>query len=217
MTRLFLFVFLSAASAWAAPINLCSDLVDEGNNSTGVNVAVVANPAWAVEDGCAKWISFANTGDGGSQVANADTAGPPTTVFFENFILGSNRTGTVTVWADDTARIRLVNSLNPGDASAGGILLAQANPVQDGACAAGGIACEPHEGLTIVLDSHLTAGLNTLYIDAYQRGGGPFAIMYTGQADSTMIPEPGTYVLLGTGLVGFWLARRRKIVRPFRR
>jgi hypothetical protein len=103
---LLVLVCLSVVSLSAAPINLCSDLLNEGNNITAANVAVTANPAWALENGCAKWISFDNTGDGGSVLANADTAGPPTTVFFESFVLGSNRTGTITIWADDTARVR---------------------------------------------------------------------------------------------------------------
>jgi hypothetical protein len=207
MTKLLILVCLSAASLSAASINLCSDLLNEGNQVTATNVGITANPAWAQPGACGHWISFDNTGDGGVVLSNSDVSQSPTSVFFESFFLGSNRTGTVTIWADDTARVRLVNALNPGN----GLMLVDANPIQDGACAAGTIACEPLEGFTVALDQHLAAGMNTLYIDAYQRGGGPFAIMYTGSANSTLTPEPGTYALLGSGLVGLWFARRRKV------
>ncbi len=199
--------FASLGSLSASSVNLCSDLSSEGNNISGSNVDVTPHPAWAPEGRCGQWVSFRNTGFEGEVVTpNAAIPGDPTAVFFEDFVLGAGElSGSVTVWADDTAAVRLVNSLNPGT----GVELKAANPIQDGACADGPIACEVGEGFTITLDQFLAEGKNTLYVDAYQRGGGPFAVMYSGSAQN-VIPEPGTYALLGTGLIGLWLARRRR-------
>jgi hypothetical protein len=97
----------------------------------------------------------------------------------------------------------LVNSLYPS-----GLFLKAANPVQDSYCAAGPIACEATEGWTGVLDGLLVQGANTFYIDAYQRGRGPFGVMYHGSVES--VPEPAALLLVGLGLVGLSTLRRQR-------
>jgi hypothetical protein len=196
-----------AATAPAATLNLNSDLVNEGNNITGTNVYINPHPAWQ-PNGLGKWISYANTGEPGtvSPPNQSDINGTPTAIFHEDFVLGGIGNGSFTVWADDTTRVLLVG---PG----GEDLLKEANPVQDGACASGPIACQPLEGFTINL-TNLIAGNYTIEFETYQRGGGPFGLMYEGSISydegQTGVPEPGTYALMGAGLLGLGFLRRKK-------
>jgi methylmalonyl-CoA mutase cobalamin-binding subunit len=155
------------------------------------------------------WVSYAATGHYQLSPPNvADSIilpnpNPPTATFYEYFTLTHNAIGgKVTFWADDTARIYL-------ESKAGAILLREANPIQDSACAAGPIACEPLEGFEYVVGA-LAPGDYRFRIEAYQRGSGPFGVMYTG-AIMTDAPEPGTIALFGAGLaVVAWGASRRR-------
>ncbi len=111
----------------------------------------------------------------------------------------------MTVFADDTADVYLFDGANPS-----GLLLKAANPVQDNACAAGPIGCQPNESWTSGLVPVDFTSPAYLEIRAYQRGGGPFGVLYGGEAH--LVPEPGTYILLGAGLVVLGLLRRRRNV-----
>ncbi|MGE5567784.1 MAG: PEP-CTERM sorting domain-containing protein [Rhodospirillales bacterium] len=206
------------------------------NNISGENVAVEVHPMWQ-PNGDAVWISYrGDTGgrDPGFVVPDvlgsmnpADLAGlTPSAIFFHPFTLPSaNNTGAVTVWADDTARVLL-----------NGVEQFPANGRQSATCAGPDpIGCSPARGQTISLNG-LPAGQHTLAIEAFQRNGGPFGVMYQGSVDSrdpagpprnpgppsspgpvtpptssaTHAPEPGTYVLLGGGLIALLgLARQR--------
>src|SRR5688572_12858225 len=114
-------LLVSVAAMSAAPINLCSDLSSEGNNITQANVFITPHPAWQPNGGCGQWISFDNTGVGPGAISppndtDVTDIADATATFHEEFILGNlGGTGSLSVWADDTTRVRLVNSLNPGD------------------------------------------------------------------------------------------------------
>jgi hypothetical protein len=55
------------------------------------------------------------------------------------------------------------------------------------------------------------SGENTLTIAAYQRGGGPFGVLYQGEATSgSQAPEPESTVPLGVALIGIGLWRNRR-------
>jgi hypothetical protein len=196
-------LFALACSATIIPFG--SDLINEGNSVTGTNVVINAHPAWGSLPGYS-WVSYADTGSPGSvSPPNASIPGTPTAVFYE-YLPAMTGSMSVTVFADDTADVYLFDAANPT-----GLLLKAANPVQDGACAAGPIGCEPKEGWSSGWVPVDPSGPAWLEIHAYQRGGGPFGVLYGGEAQ--VVPEPGTYLLLGAGLIGMGLLRRMRASR----
>src|SRR5256885_746830 len=149
------FVLVSAA-LHAATIQIASDLVNESNNQAEANVFITPHPVWAVAPAGAGWISYANTGMGPGSVD-----APNSTIFTEQFFLpGTVNTGSVRVWADDTASVQL-DGVQIGPA---------ANILLDSACAAGPIGCEPLEFADISLDG-LSQGAHVLSFAVYQVGG----------------------------------------------
>lgn len=206
MKHLLLIAFSSLLSLQASTISFHSDLINEGNNRDAANEFINVHPAWQPNLADAKWISYRpDSGYPGGFVEpnQNDINGAPSVVFFEDFTVAGAGSGFVTVWADDTARVKL-----------NGTTLFEANPVQDGACAAGTIACAPGEGQLINF-SFDGPGTYQLTFEVYQRGSGPMGALYTGSATfrETGIeetPEPSTYALMGAGLLGLGLYRRRR-------
>jgi len=83
------------------------------NSVTGTNVLIEAHPVWAVTPE-ARWISYANTGYGGTVATNAPGE-TPTATFYQDFYMtvDTNRAvGNITVWADDTASVFLDGTLH---------------------------------------------------------------------------------------------------------
>jgi hypothetical protein len=192
-------------TAAASTINFASgDGVGEFNSLTGANVLINVNSAWQ-PNGVGKWISYANTGSPGTVSPPNTSLNVPTAVFYEEFELGNGpHSAHFSVWADDTAFV----SIN-------GVDLAPApNPARGPACAAGPIGCTPSNGFDFkITDADgLKSGENTLTISAYQLGGGPFGVLYQGEATSeSQLPEPASAMPLGCALtvIGFWRTKRR--------
>ena len=195
---------LPSARATVIPLN-SGDGIGELNN-LGPNVLINVHPVWKQND-AGKWVSYADTGEPRT-ITTPDTPlpitlpdpNPPSAIFYEAFVLPyGNNTGHVDIWADDTARVYLDQ-----------VLLIDANPIQGSACTAGPIGCTPGNAGSFDLTAlHLSAGPHTLTLEAYQRGGSPFGVMYQGAITSTA-PEPVTLALIGAGLLGLGLIRRRK-------
>ena len=168
-------------------------------SSTGSIYTITPHPLWGTIPG-ALWVSaYAGTGYGGGVILpNTNDINSPTMSFTQQFILpGTVNTGSLTVGADDTMAVWL-----------NGDLLKAANWVQDSVCAAGPIACEQSEILTLSLDGFLQQGSNTLRMDVFQRGGDVSGATWSFSGSS--VPEPATYAMIGAGLLSLAVFRRRK-------
>jgi len=219
---------VSSACLYGGVINILSGTDPTGttqwNNQRGFGVAnmvLIPNPAWAKPVGGMQWVSYMDTGDGGTVLPDDGTFGAfgasPTASFFVSFNLPNPiNSGSITVWADDTAAVSLVD--NPG---APQLLYAANLGPSDVNCVLGPISCGQSEGGFVNLTG-LSEGTHTLRIDTWQLGGAVFGVMYGGSINSDTViksdpvpdpvPEPGTatYTLLfvaGTAL--FYLGRAK--------
>ena len=196
-----------AALAGASTITLQSGVSPgESNNMTGINYVIPElEPAWCPDlpDG-ASWISFENTGwQVVDSVASAvitlpnATPGDPNAIFYQTFTdtAGTELTGSITVWADDTAAVYLdgVELLAPNYTQQTGVN-----------CSPGGVSCT--DGGTTV-DFTTSPGTHTLAFDVYQTGAWTYGLMYDGSVTDNYqtTPEPGSYLLLGLGLIAIGL------------
>lgn len=188
----------------AATLSFGSDLVNETNSVTGVNVAIQPHSAWAPLAPW-QWISYANTGTGSNAnwPRNAPGKARPTASFFE-FLPDGAFFVRLTVFADDTAAVYLIDQDHPS-----GLLLAPANWRMDGACAAGPIGCQPGEGSLLEFAVN-RFGPALLRFDVFQRGNGPFGLLYGGQVDVLQTPEEATIVLVAAGLLWLWRRESRQ-------
>jgi hypothetical protein len=183
-------LMLAAFAAHASSITLFSGVSAGESNDFGANVLVTPEPSWAL-DPQAKWVSFENTGFGGIVLPNTDL-GTPTAIFYQDFTLtgGTGVAGSIQVWADDTAVVKL-----------DGVVLFAANPALETHCAAGPIGCTPSNVGNLTFSA---PGLtHTLEFDVFQRGADTFGLMYNAQVNSTVIPEPATMSIAVIGLVIF--------------
>ncbi len=169
---------------------------------------ITPDPSWQPNNTGASsgafWTSFANTGAGGIVVPNALTVTHVNaTETFTVSIPAGFSSLSLTVWADDTAGVSLNGGLTY--LSPSGLAVAP-NPTQGGICAATALSCFPGGGALFTIP--LGGVGHALEFDVFQRGGGPFGLLYAGNL--TPVPEPATMLLLGSALagVGFFSKRR---------
>ena len=234
----------SAPTANAGIIDIFSDTTGTyfssfaGGTGSGNDVLIPTSPVWATPPALgAAWVSYSPAA-GGSTGCNlfvpttgrcvpsagnpVGSSASPAATFYATFTLpDAFNTGSIQIWADDTAAVYLdAGTITSGDGSSGAIATIPANFTLGGNCANGPVGCtQANAGiLTFGTDAgqiDLGAGTYTLVIDAYQLvGGSPFGVMYSGSIDSeptAPVPEPVSYVLMGLGLAGLGiLVPRRK-------
>jgi hypothetical protein len=218
-------LLMMAASASAATITFATN--DGGDSVTpGVVTAVTPHPAWGdvnaaagLAPGTADWISYANTGYGGTIAPNAPSRniGDQTALFTRTMDISGLGNFNLWILADDTATV-ILNG--PGGYSNA---LFTAVTTQFDPCAPGVSPTHPYNPIGcdqsqmgIVHLTGLTAGEYTLSVYAFQTNADVFGIQYAGnytQADDPpppTAPEPTSMVLLGTGLVGLATRLRRR-------
>jgi len=173
--------------------------------STVVNITT-PNVAWQPNNpggSSGVWVSFAagHGSIGPNTVAPNADPGNQTVTFNYSFNLATAAQLSLSIWADDTARV-LVD----------GAQQIAGNGVQDTRCAAGPIGCEVGETGTIA-SLLLSAGAHEIDFAVYQRvvNGGvgtPFGLLFAG--DLTPVPEPASILLLGSALTAVGMASKRR-------
>ncbi len=217
---------LGLSSAQATTINILSGSDMTGttqwNNNTGANVLInpYPSPVWAAPSLGGQWISYIPSGHGQTVVPNATISGgvvisPPTAIFYDWFNLPDpSVSGGIWIWADDTAAILIDNVP----------VFPLGSPLVAGMyCTAEGIGCRPEHGGFVSL-AGLGAGAHTLEFETYQLWGDTFGLLYEGSVTTAAsvttgttvttpadppvaVPEPSSFVLLGSGAVlalRFW-------------
>jgi len=141
------------------------------------------------------WVSYADTGLGGS-VVPANAAGPLTpanaTQTFQMDVPAATASLTLTIWGDDTVGVRLNNDPNPAN-----YVLAPS--------AAGGMF-SPGTPLFIPLDPNM---VYTIQFDTFQLGGFTYGLMVQG--DAAVVPEPATLLLVGSALAAAGVVSRKRL------
>lgn len=173
------------------------------NNSGSATQVISPNPAWAAPLAGSSWISFTNTGDPSSAGFTVVPNGTAVT-FTQTFNLVGTITGAnLDVLADDTASVWL-NGVELASGNLGG-----SYPT----CSSLPIGC-----LTSTmgifnfaeLQPYLVDGTNNLSFVVYQEAGSSYGLDYSGTVTTT--PEPGSFMLLGMGLMGIALTARRRLL-----
>jgi hypothetical protein len=211
------------AAAYAGTVDIWSDPSKGSNNITGNNTSVIWSPVWADPTSSNyEWISYADTGcntfvpssgkctPGPSNPVGTTVNGTPTAIFYQSFTLTTASSGSLDVWADDTATVWLDAGMVTSGTGSTGALLFTANGTLGENCANAPIGCTFTNDAVIPLS--LAAGTYTVVIDAYQIvGGSPFGVMYDGTLNPTnATPEPASYLLMGFGLAGLGLLIQRR-------
>lgn len=167
----------------------------ESNTATFVNVPTLAPAAWHAPIGPSIWES--------TQADSLNPAIPNGTIvdfYFLFNLVGSPTGGTVSLLVDDSAKVNLN----------GHTLINNMGSPQGEHCSATLPNCVTVA--TLSLSSFLVTGLNRFDVFVQQDGHAQYGLDVFGTASSTggMVPEPATYGLMGVGLVGLGLWKRRK-------
>jgi hypothetical protein len=182
----------------------------ETMNSSGMPTLAVnpVDPLWAPALAGSSWVSYVNSGN----PAMPNFVSPPngtSVIFTDTFdINGTPSSGTLNVFADDSASVTLNGILLMPLASASG------NTYK--VCSDSPIGCLSNTGAIVNLTSALLPGINTLSFDVVQEAGVAYGLDYAGTINYSMpavitaTPEPATFALLGLPLAALFAWRRRR-------
>lgn len=171
-----------------------------GNGNT---LAIAQHPNWAAPLGGTTWVSYGITGDpnapGYFMPANSTIVS-----FFDTIVVtgGSVLAGTITVRADDSTAM-YINNVKVFD---------EATPINNSytVCSDFAPGCLTTTERTIDIASFLSSGNNVFRFDVAQRNSYSFGLNYSGAVSTGAVPEPSTYALIGSALLGLGLVRRRR-------
>lgn len=213
MKRTFLSLMLLAMtglSLQAAVIGIASegnavdgDEVYTSGIGNGNTLAIAQHPLWAAPLGGSTWVSYGITGDpnapGYFQPANGLVMS-----FFDTILVsgGNVLAGTITVRADDSTAM-YINNVKVFDEAT------QASNTYT-VCSDFAPGCLTTTEITVNIAPFLTAGNNVLRFDVAQRNNYSFGLNYAGSVTTGEIPEPSTYALIGSALLGLGILRRRR-------
>jgi hypothetical protein len=195
-----------AVSAFGATISLNSSAAETKNSTSSATLNIAPNPLWAKAITGSSWVS--NTQSGNPSGAGYVSPANGTVVsFLDTFTInGTPTSGSIQVFADDTAAVFLNGvNLTPLAATVGNTY---------STCSNFTIGCTPATMATVNLASQLHSGVNILSFSVEQLAGVSFGLDYSGAVSytpsTTATPEPGTFALLGLPLMVIGLVGRKR-------
>jgi hypothetical protein len=195
-----------AVSAFGSTISLNSSASETTNSTSSATVNIARNPSWAQALNGSSWVSYTQSGDP-SGAGYVSPANGTDVVFSDTFTInGTPTSGSVQVFADDTAAVFLNGvNLTPSAATVGNTYTTCSNFT---------IGCTPATMATVNLASALHSGVNVLSFSVQQLAGVSFGLDYSGAVNftpsTTATPEPGTFALLGLPLMALGLVGRKR-------
>jgi len=212
-----------------------TDSGTQSDGTTSPNPPAVPNYCGTVGPGAAGTIGGNNnpTGTPGCTPASTDpkgnqnrtapdsarTLGNQTATFKQTVTLDPTRTYKLDLytWTDDTAIVEVLG-LNGATLTGPGASTANPFPAPTstaGACIGSPVSCPPGAGGYFTSTNFTGSSLLTLNMYAFQIGSDVFGALWGGKLTDvtppSQVPEPATVLLIGSGLAGLGLLRRRKV------